>query len=593
MKKKNYNWNLNPDNLSSEEIAKHKDFDALLNQVAAPQTPQKAPLVRRIYYIGGAIAAALVGILIYTFGFGSADSNALPGMTFDEFAATQPYVNPPIKEIQKTFVSQKINANKGGVYTYENGSTVTVPEAAFTDRYGNLAVGDVEIRYKEYHDYVDFFLSGIPLEYDSAGTKYFLESAGMVEIYAEQNGERLELAPGKTLDVELISTINMTPGAPLPSFNVYSLDTEARNWVYEGVDQIELAEENATDLLTEEDNIQQERATKIAAIERKETQQLAEIERSIPKPVVPFKPMKKNNSDQAFNFDIEADNIDYGNEVPTAAQEGVRSAARDLAKLKQEYSNTFWQVSPNNGPYEKQAIRSITWDDMNMRHIKNQDYELTLIKGEQTMKITVNPVLNGDDYEAALAKFNQEQAAYLAKMEERKASLDTRKATLKEEIEAERARADMEFDQRMADYKARGQHTRATDELVQVRVINQFRASSLGIWNCDRPIPPSIYSLKGEFIAKDNTEFDGNIAYLVDKRRNSVARFYTKKGTNLQFNMDSDNLLWLVTKENKFAIYPPEEFKKINTKRGEHTFVMNVDQRSVETEEDIRKILNF
>ncbi len=593
MKKNNYNWNLNPDNLSSEEIAKHKDFEALMAKAAPANTiPQRAPAIRRLYYIGGAVAAALIGILFFTLGSADADTGT-PAMTFDEYATTQPYINPPIESIQKEFTSNTIDASKGGVYTYENGSKVTVPEAAFTDRYGNLAVGDVEIRYKEYHDFVDFFLSGIPLEYDSAGTKYFLESAGMIEIYAEQNGERLDLAPGKTIDVKLVSTINMPKGGPIPSFNIYSLDTEERNWVYEGLDRIELAEESVIDLLSEEETIQEKFDTAIEKIERKEAEQLAAIEQSVPKPVAPFKPMKKNNSDQAFNFDIAADNIEYSNAVPTLAQEGVRSAERDLIKLKQEYANTLWQVSPKNGPYENQAVRSVTWDDMNMRHLQNQDYELMLIKGDKTMKLIVNPVLSGDDYEEALAKFNAEQAVYSAKVAERKATLDTRKSTLRQEIEAERAIQEKEFEDRIAAYKASGQLTRATDELVQVKVINSFTASRLGIWNCDRPLPPHIYMLKGEFVAKDNTEFDGNIAYLVDKNRNSVARFYTQKGTNLQFNMQSDNLMWLVTKDNKFAIYPPEEFKKIDTKEGEHTFVMNVDQRSIETEEDIRAILDF
>ncbi len=593
MKKNNYNWNLNQDNLSPEEIAKHKDFDALLKKAvpAAEQVPQKAPTIRRLYYIAGAVAAALIGILFYTLGFGT--DATVPGISFDDYAAEQPYVNPPIENIQKAFNSQTIDVNKGGVYEYDNGSKVTIPAGAFTDRYGNLAVGQVDIKYKEYHDYVDFFLSGIPLEYDSAGTKYFLESAGMIEIYAEQNGERLEMTPGKTLDVELISTINMKKGEPIPSFNIYSLDTEARNWVYEGLDRISLAEEPASNLLSEEEEIQQEKASKIKNLERKETQQLAVIEASLPKPVQPFKPMKKNGTDQAFNFDIAADKISYGNEVPTEAQAGVRSAERDLMKLKQEYGNTVWQVSPSNGPYEKQAIRAVTWDDMNMRHLQNQDYELKLIKGEQNIKLIVNPVLNGSDYEAALAKFNTEQADYLAKLEARSATLAKKKANLKAEIEAERAIFDKEFDERLATYRATGQEHRATDELIQVKVINRFTAASLGIWNCDRPIPPSIYTLKSDFKGKDNSEFDGNIAYLVDKQRNSVARFYTQKGTDLQFNMRSDNLLWLVTEDNKFAIYPPEEFKKINTKFGEHTFVMNVNDRKIETEEDIRAILNF
>lgn len=42
----------------------------------------------------------------------------------------------------------------------------------------------VKITYREFADPIDFFVSGIPMEYDSAGRKYNFESSGMCEINA-------------------------------------------------------------------------------------------------------------------------------------------------------------------------------------------------------------------------------------------------------------------------------------------------------------------------------------------------------------------------------------------------------------------------
>jgi len=78
-------------------------------------------------------------------------------------------VNPPIPQAQKVFASYKVDAHKGGVYEYGNGSKITVPARAFVYEDGSEVTGEVELKYREFHDFVDFFLSGIPMEYDSAG----------------------------------------------------------------------------------------------------------------------------------------------------------------------------------------------------------------------------------------------------------------------------------------------------------------------------------------------------------------------------------------------------------------------------------------
>ncbi|HRD40305.1 MAG TPA: hypothetical protein PLC65_16880, partial [Bacteroidia bacterium] len=78
-------------------------------------------------------------------------------------------------------------------------SKIKVPQNAFVNKAGPDIIGDVEIQYREMHDQADIIASGIPMTYDSAGTKYHFESAGMFDIKASQNGEQVFLKHGKQI----------------------------------------------------------------------------------------------------------------------------------------------------------------------------------------------------------------------------------------------------------------------------------------------------------------------------------------------------------------------------------------------------------
>lgn len=604
MKKNNYNWNLNSDKLSNAQIDAHKDFDKVLQEFndSTPATPERAPLIRRLFYVGGAVAAALIGLLFYFGVNNEVENNTITN--FKEYAATMPYVNPPLGEAAaKAFVSKSISANEGGVYEFENGSKLTVPPAAFTYGQGGIVQGDVEIKFREYHDFVDFFLSGIPMEYDSAGTQYNLESAGMVEIIAEQDGKRLNMAPGKSIEVELVSSVILDENGNVPDFNIYYLDTEKRNWVYEGVDRItrtDIPEESATDLLSEEDEIAQSFQEEVAAIQQKQEKKLTAIEKELPLLVQPTKPQQANGTGKVFDFAFGEDKIDYGTKVPGTSEEAMRLADEELRDLRRQYANTMWQVSPKATDFSETAVKQTSWDDMALKFIGGQDYELTLIKGDNQMSFLVNPVLTGSDYENALTQFNKQQEAYRAKVAERTAFLDGEKAKFKEQAEEEKRIANLAYEEKVAEFRAKGMAHRATDEVLKATVVNNFTARSLGVWNCDRPLPPGVLALRGNFKGSNDADYHQNIAYLVDKSRNTVSRFYTRKGARLDVHAGSTNLLWLVTNDNKIAIHPPSNFedikkkkKEAKTDRFEHTFVMNLVDQPLNSEEDIRKVLDF
>jgi len=95
-----------------------------------------------------------------------------------------------------------VDAHKGGVYEYGNGSKITVPARAFVYEDGSEVTGEVELKYREFHDFVDFFL------------------------HAEQNGRPLRINSGKDIDVQLASDIQVDGNES--AYNLYRFENQPR-----------------------------------------------------------------------------------------------------------------------------------------------------------------------------------------------------------------------------------------------------------------------------------------------------------------------------------------------------------------------------
>ncbi len=141
------------------------------------------------------------------------------------------FINPPISKLNIPYSSYKIKAEQGGTIAHKShpiamGSKIIIPKKAFVNKKGEEIIGDVEIRYREFHNQADIIASGIPMAYDSAGVKSNLESAGMLDIRGYQNGEPVYINPSKTIRVEFASQHSDD------RYNIYELDTIGKNWKY-------------------------------------------------------------------------------------------------------------------------------------------------------------------------------------------------------------------------------------------------------------------------------------------------------------------------------------------------------------------------
>ena len=585
----NYNFKINPRLPSSEEIQRHKDFGALLRQYKGQQESRRTRRLRRLRVVSAssAAAAAVAAIAIVLGGIFSAPNE--PARTAEEYFAQQEFIKPPLaKDIQPQFASFRVDANQGGVYEYPSGSRLVVPAAAFADDRGRLIEGEVDIRYREMHDYVDFFLSGVPLTYDSAGVKYHLESAGMIEIYAEQDGKRVQLAPGKNIDVELVSEIIVSSfnlNVP-PRYHVYQLDTFSREWLYQDVDNIQFIED---EILEESDPLFQykkELLSSYDAIESRVAEQLRALESSIPKPVEPLRPQRAAPGRPTLELNF----LDGSLNVEDTQNGEVQD---ELAKLQRMYKGVIWQISPSSPAFDERAF-NVSWQSVRIRPANNRDYELTLIHPQNQVTLIVSPVLMGSDYEAALQRYEGEYQAYEAARTEWEARLKEQKQALLGEAEKEKAEALKAYDRKLDELRASGlEFGNATRYLVKRKVVNRFKATGFGFWNCDRLIPPAEQRVQAAFRDQHGNFYRNHTAYLVDRSENTVYRLYATDKTPLHFDANSENLLWIVTDDHKIAVARPEDFARINPEKNAYTLQLKLIDKEILNEEDVRAILQF
>lgn len=579
----NYDIRRNLPKPSSQDIAKFKNFDALLEHYKAttPTTPvrtlePRGAIVRRLTYIAAA-AAALAAVF---FVFNWLQKPTTPLLTENEYFEQQPFVEPPLQAISAKAITQTVNAQQGGTFKMPTGSRLVVPTEAFMNDRGELITGEVNMFYREMDDYVDFFLSGIPMIYDSASTKFNLEATGMIEIYAEQKGERVQLVPGKNIEVELVSEIYLPEGSTLPLYSVYQLDTASRNWTYEGSADIGILSEAETSINNNPINaLRKEYANTIAAIQSAADARLREIEASVPRPIEPLEPQQKIGDTPTLELDFKENSVIVEDDPNTPENENEW--------LKQLYGDEIWQIVPGTA-YDEQRLSKTTWETFRLRQLGSQKYELTLSRGNLSEIITVTPVLIGKDYNRALREYEQNHTAWEAQIATREAQLKAQKEEVRQKLIAEKDAAKKAFEQKLA---ASGENVEAV-MMSKKRVVSRFQATSLGVWNCSHILEPADDQLQGELKDQTGETYHQQPVYLVNKYQNTVYRFYAAKDALIRFNEGSDNLLWIVNEQHQIAVLRPTDFKKLAEKERRKIVLQRLNE-PIRGEADVRKILRF
>lgn len=584
---KNYKFRINPPPPSREEMAKHKDFEALLQRYESVQKRNQARIRRmRTVYISGAIAASVAVVLILLGGVFSAPE--APQLSAEAYFEQQPFASPPIEALAAPqFASFTVDTEKGGAYEYPSGSKLVVPASAFANDYGRLIEGEVTVYYREMHDFVDFFSAGIPMQYDSASLAYNLQSIGMIEIYAEQNGQPVKLLPKKSIDIELYSEVFVSgaeEATRLP-YQLYRLDTIISNWRYQGNTTAEMLP--GTEVVPEDPLFAQKQALMkdLQALERRKQEAVAMLESRIPQPVKPLRPQPAEGDFATLELDF----LDGQLQIEDTENGRVKE---ELAQLQRMYENVIWKISPNSPAFDERAF-GVEWEAARIRPLNQRDYELTLVHPQNELTLIVTPVLFGADYDRALDRYSQELQDYQLAMESREAKLKAARDSITQQAAAEEEAVIAAYDEQVETLKATGTYQDDGNRyLVRRKVVSRFAADKLGVWNCARPEQLPQQALTYDFKDQNGKAYNSHTAYLVNYGSNTLQRFYTGGKSMPALQADRQQLLWLVTDDQRIAVLPPEELQAVNTDEA-RTLRLNLLDQRITAEADVRALLHF
>lgn len=517
-------FNLNRPKVSDDEINKHKDFDKLVKQFKQ-QSIQKAKSDsnflknKKATYATVIAGLAVVCTVTYFTVFNKTSKQTATNDKTNTFNTTnnkevntkKNFIAPPAKKLDVPYNTYKVNAQKGGELAHHTKSKIKVPKAAFVNKEGKEIIGDVEIMYREFHDQADIIASGIPMQYDSAGTKYTFESAGMFDVKGYQNGEEVYLKQGKPITVELASRYTDD------RYNQYYLDTVAHNWQVIKHDSPVISPETAPpaqQIGTEKSEKEIQLVKKIEHVPIKIDSVKTVYEKKVialPQPKQPVKPAKATGRPQ---FNLEVDYKDYP----------------ELSAFK----NSVFEVGNENKNYTKE-LHSITWSSaiISQGPQKGKNYILTLKYRNREEKLVVYPVLTGENFEKASAVYEKKFSEYGNLLEKReadekklKAEMEAKqKAYLEEqkklsaELLKEQIRIRREMEVQQANW--------SKNASVESSVIRVFQVNNFGIYNSDCPRSMPHGPVIEPSYASNSVPLDPSSVFLVET------------GTNIVYNMSA------------------------------------------------------
>ncbi len=333
----------------TEQINKHQNFDRITKEYSLI----KKIIMKKIIIWSVAILgiAGIVGLVLNN---KNTNTQLNTNIVINPQSKLEAYIQPPLPGSEVPFINYRISAKNGGVINYPTGSSITIPANAFVNKSGKPVSDSIDIRYREFHNPLEIFLSGIPMHYDSAGTKNTLESAGMLEILALDKGVNLRLNEQTPIKIKMASTNNEG------RFNLYELDTITKNWIYKGKDKIEKLEVFNT------------------VRNKKERKEPKNVANTIIKPTM--------SDPQKYSFKIGYDKNDFP----------------ELAA----YEKVVFEVTDNNF---KPAYFKINWNKISLYNGDEYGhYIIKLKKADTTISVTARPVFDKADYSNALIKFEEE-----------------------------------------------------------------------------------------------------------------------------------------------------------------------------------------
>jgi hypothetical protein len=476
-------------------------------------------------------------------------------------STTVRFFNPPVKGVDVPYKEYQVDAAKGDTLVYYTGSIIFFPPNAFVDEAGKPVTGNVQVKYREFKDPIDFFLAGVPMRYDSAGVQYQLVSSGMLDIRAFKDGKPVFVNKASKPEINLASENNFK------DHSLYFLDTVQRKWINRGGNTVlEPKKLNATS----------------GIVSASETVDMVEE---------PVKPSKADNKSPVLK--IEVDPSSFG----------------EFAI----YRNQKFQVDENKTPFNKKDSEE-EWNNLELlKGAQKGSYMAKFSNAKKSVVYAVKPVFQGEDYEAAIKVFDIEYARYKQKLQERAekelAQKNYRKkadhaAFVKDSIlnagiiesnkkiemlNAIIARKNIDIKVQNLMIAKKNDEIKRKKELNAKKTVEYIKELEMadkigkvyrsmiidgfGLWNCDVATRQKTVSVIANFKNKKGNELFLQNITVINKSLNSILEV---AGEFMLIVPDTDNMI-LGTYEGKLAYVSFEEFKKLYIKTDSKELTITVE----------------
>ncbi len=567
--KQNYDFRFNPKELPDEQIEKHMDFDALLDQFNKEKPIEAKRVSISPWKIGGfAIAASILGfIFLGPFFKGNSgnnyDQNAMA------FFDSRPFIDPPIENIQPSLHTQGVRSENGGRISFSRNGKINIPPAAFIDENGSEVSGAVQVKYRTIKTDNDLFLSGIPTHINTQGQRHYLNNEQLVEIYAESpTGKKLKLAPNKQLSIEFHST---SLQEDVNDLDVFKLNEGKKTWELVNKAQSSvLPSARPTAPINNNSSIRdidQKYDRLVMELNQNHFDAKRNLETSFSFPSRPNKPVPRDAALEVFDFDLET----------------------DFPELK-DYSNIRWQSSERN---KIRFISSVEWEpnDVNIRQLGNNYYQMDFKNTEHSVSIKVQPVLSKQDYEVALSDYNQKMQKFETQKKEADRKLNQEKEILdknfNEKLEELRLQKLEEKEQLHSSSQQQQSQT-----IVEKAIKNVFVIEELGIWSCG-----TLEEEKGDktqLTLKDEqgNNYTNNVLYVAYLNQQVISKHFLGEFAEINIPKNEPIQIWLINIQGKIAIIYDEELRK-TLGRNKKEITLSTIQEAINNPQDVYDILKI
>lgn len=394
-----------------------------------------------------------------------------------------------LRSIQGHTKTVVINASKQNQLVSKKGIKVSIPENAFVTASGEKPAGKVHVKISEFHNPADILISGIPMQYKTAGGLVQMESAGMFNITASAEGKPLQLAQEKEIAIEVPSKNTD------PDFNLYYFDAAANEW-----------KQTQEQLPVRKNEVKEEKVIQTEAL--------------------------ITTTNQSSTMTIEWANTD-------AVKREVDGKIVTLVRPTCLYDDTYFTfpILTNKHP-ELLLFKEFVWtgytkqDNLKVDAAFDMDQLMTaeIIERETPLnKYLIRFEFRNIKFDAYMSIASK--SGYCDINDEIYFSLCDQRPVDEKKVEK---------------IKNKNRIAKKQDEVYRSFTINQ-----LGIWNCDRLyLLTKKATINPRFRNKSNNEwYETTTTYLIDKKINSVWTF----SNTVTLNPDSDNILVFVNEKGRLC----------------------------------------